>query len=346
MTTPETENKTNRGQLWLGVGVSLICLIFIFIFVEPAEIVDAFRHANYLYLAISGSTVVLFLTLRAVRWRFLLRNQIPFWSVFHVQNIGYMLNVFLPARLGDVARSVLVGSIPPVTIATGFSTTVVDRLIDMLFVIAVLPFALASVPTLPDWMRSGAVGTGVVALTGIVLLVIAANQRPFARKASTAIFNRIHFLNTESWVRRVDDLLKGLDVFTSIKDGLLLIGLTILVWLPIMSAYYIGMKAVGLEPTVGTAVFTFCAAALSVALPSSPGQIGVFHAGVIAALTLAGYPEPQSASFAFAYHALNMLLIPTLLGLVGLAATGATLQQVMTTTQTYLRRNKQGRVGE
>ena len=333
----DTNSTPNKKQLWAGIAVSLISLVLIFVFIKPAEIINALRQANYFYLALGSAAVLFFFLFRAVRWRFLLRSQAPYWPVFHIQNIGYFLNAFLPARLGDFARAVLVGSIPPVTIATGLSTTVVDRLVDMVFVVAVLPFTLASVAELPDWMEAGARATGVVAIAGIVVLIIAANQRPFVERIATAALNRIPFMDTASWTRRVDDLLKGLDALSSPKEGLILILLTILVWLPIIFAYYMGMTAVGLDVTWVTAVFVFAAAALSVALPSSPGQIGVYHAGVIAALTLLGQPEPAAASFAFSYHALNMILIPTILGVTGLAATGSTFKTVIENTQAFMR---------
>ncbi len=333
----ETNSASNKKQLWAGIAVSLISLILIFVFIKPADIINAFQQADFFYLALGSAAVFLFFIFRAVRWRFLLRNQAPYWPVFHIQNIGYMLNAFLPARLGDFARAVLVGSIPPVTIATGLSTTVVDRLVDMVFVVAALPFTLASVAELPDWMEAGARATGIAAVAGIVVLIIAANQRPFVERIATAALNRIPFMDTAGWTRRVDDLLKGLDALSSPKDGLILILLTLLVWLPIIFAYYIGMTAVGLNATWVTAVFVFAAAALSVALPSSPGQIGVYHAGVIAALTLLGQPEPAAASFAFSYHALNMILIPAILGVIGLTATGSTFKTVVHNTQAFIK---------
>jgi uncharacterized protein (TIRG00374 family) len=180
----------------------------------------------------------------------------------------------------------------------------------------------------------------VAAIVGIIILIVAANQRPLARRVSTAVFSRISFLDTQTWVRRIDDLLKGLDALSHPKDGLILIVLTIVVWLPIIAAYYMALTAVGLDVTWPMAIFVFCAAAFSVALPSSPGQIGVFHTAIIAAITLMGLPNSEAGSFAFAYHGLNMIIMPIVMGVIGLAATGSTLQNVWHTTQSYLRRQK------
>lgn len=329
----------DRRQLWIGTAVSLLCLIAIFLFIDPRDIIDAFRHANYAYLGLTGLGVLLFMLIRAIRWRFMMGNQVRYGQVFHVQNIGYMLNMYLPFRLGDVARAVLMGSVPPLTISQSISTMVVERVLDMMFIVALLPFTLAYAPTLPPEFQRAALITGVLAVIAIVVLIVAANQRPFFRRLATLILNRIPRLNTDTWVRRVDDVLKGLDSLTRLKDGVILLTLSVLVWLPIIFAYWIGMRAVGLDVTVPMAAFVVCAAALSIAAPSSPGGVGVFQAGVTAALALLGQPAAASASFAFAYHAMNYLML-TILGLIGIAATGSTIGAVVRTTQNYMKREK------
>ncbi len=331
--------QKDRRQFWLGMAISALCLVAIFFFIKPRDIIDAFRHVNYVYLAMSAVGILVFMVVRAIRWQFMLSSQLRYGQVFHVQNIGYMLNMYLPFRLGDVGRAVLMGSVPPVSIVQSISTMVVERLLDMMFIVALLPFTLASVPILPPELRQAALVTGIIALTAIIVLIVAANQRPFFHRLATAVFNRIPHLNTKTWVRRVDDMLKGLDSLTRLKDGAMLLILSILVWLPIIFAYQVGMTAVGLDVTTPMAAFVVCAAALSIAAPSSPGGVGVFQAGVIGALTLLGQPDAESASFAFAYHAMNYLNL-TLLGLIGLTATGSTFGHVLQTTQNYLKRQK------
>lgn len=333
------QEKEKQRQFWLGIGVSLLCLMGIFFLIDPAEIWTALKTADYRFVLLSASGIVSFLLLRAVRWRFMLNNDIPYARVFHIQNIGYMLSMLLPFRLGDVARAVLVGNVPPVTISRGLSTMVVERLLDMLFFVTLLPFTLAAVDTLPVWMQSFARLSGFIAIAAIVVLIIAANQRARVGRVVTAVFNHIPFLDTIAWTRRVDDLLAGLNTLTHLRDGLMLILLSILVWLPILLAYYAGLRAVGLHPTVAMTGFTVAAAAFSVAAPSSPGQVGVYHAGVIAALQLLGQPEVAAASFAFGYHALNTLIMISV-GLIGLAATGEAMGNVVRSTQQFMRKKE------
>ena len=330
----EQSNK-NRRQVWLGILISLISLAAIFFFIRPQEILVALQTTRYGYLIFTGLGIIAFLAIRAVRWRYMLHNDAPWATVFHIQNIGYLLSSVLPLRIGDVARAVLIGSVPPITISRGISTMVVERVLDMLFIIALLPFALSGVEQMPDWMRAGAQAMGVAAIGGIVVLIIAANQRERATHLVESILEHIPFLDTAAWTARADNFLAGLDSLTNFKDAAWLILLTIATWLPIIGAYYAMLLAVNLDPSLVMAAFVVCAAALSVALPSSPGQIGVFHAGVIAALQVWGQPEAQAASFAFLYHALNTAIMIGF-GIVGIFATGSTFRQVVDSTQEFI----------
>ncbi|MCP4419089.1 MAG: flippase-like domain-containing protein [Chloroflexi bacterium] len=383
----ESSNQ-DRRQFWIGIGISIISIVLILLLVNPAEIVTSLRQADVSFIALSGLGIFLFMVIRAVRWRFMLGNELSGSQVFHVQNIGYMFNMVLPFRLGDVARAVLIGNVPPMTLARGLSTMVVERILDMMFIVALLPFTLAEVATLPSWIQDGARASGFVALTAIGLLIIAANQRPlttrwatavFNRISSlnteqwigfmnelldglnsltwlkdsltldllstlvrwaTAVFNRISSLNTEQWIGRMNELLDGLNSLTRLKDSLILILLSILVWIPILFAYQAGIRAVGGQVSLLAASFVVCAAALSIALPSSPGQIGVFHLGVTAALLALGQSENVAGGFAIVYHALNLIGM-IILGLIGLTRIGTTFRSVIATTQQFMQRKKE-----
>ncbi len=334
------ENTSGSRSLraWVGIFISLVCLAAIFFFIDPAQIWQALLTARYDYLALSGVAFIVFMLLRAVRWRFMLRNQVAYGQVFHVQNIGYMLTNLLPLRIGDVARAVLIGNVPPVTIAQGVSTMVVERVLDLLFMAALLPLTLAQFETVPAGIRTIALNAGIIAILATFLLILAANQRPRASRLAHAILQRIRFLSADVWSRRIDDLLGGLQSLSRWRDALLLLGLSILVWMPVIAAYYWGLLAAHLLPTWAMAGFVVCAAALSIAAPSSPGQVGVYHAGVIAALTqVLAQPEAQSASFAFLYHAMTFVL-NLLLGIIGLRFVGATLDNVVNMTRRLSRK--------
>ncbi len=338
----QSPNK-RQWQLWVGILVGLACLAAVFYFyARPGEIIDNLRHVNWGYLLLGALGVTVFLVIRAVRWRFMLDNQPPLGQVFHIQNIGYMLTQLLPLRLGDVARAILIGNVPPVTITQGISTMVVERLLDMLVIVVLLPFTLSGVQVLPEWMRSFALLSGFAAIGGIIILVVAANQRPRALRVADGLMARLlPFLNRETWLRRFDGLLVGLKSLTSLRDGLLLTVLSILVWIPVILAYYFTMRAVGLEPSWVMTGFVVCAAAFSVAVPSTPGQAGPYHFAVITALQLYGQPAIESASFAFLYHVMNIVVM-VIFGAIGILGTGVTFRHVLSSAQSFVARRQAG----
>lgn len=329
--------KQQKIQLFIGILVSVICLVAIFVFIPIQDVLDALRTANYGYLGLTALSIIGFLILRAIRWRFMLNNAPPYSQIFHIQNIGYMLTNILPFRLGDVARGVLIGNVPPVTLAQGVSTMVMERILDMLFIVTLLPFAFASVDNLsPDAQKyqDAARVVGYIAVAGVVVMIIAANMRPQARRIATFILDKIPFLKTETWVKIVDDLLAGLSSFTRLRDGVILLVLSVVTWLPIIIAYYFGMIGVGLEPSWAVAAVTVCGAALGIAAPSSPGQLGVFEVAVIAMMVLVGQPKEQATAFAVLYHAINFLSM-NILGIIGLRGIGSTWQNVVDMARSF-----------
>jgi uncharacterized protein (TIRG00374 family) len=336
-----TGDRKKQIQFWLGMAISAACLVAIFVIVDPQAILAALRDAHFGYVALSAVGIVLFLLLRAVRWRFILDNEVNWNRVFHIQNVGYLLTFILPFRLGDVARAVLIGNVPPVTVPKGISTMVVERVLDLLFVVTLLPFTLAGARVLAPGIRSAARLSGIAALVAIVVLIVAANQRPRARRMVTALLDRVPILNGARWAGHFDELLAGLKSLTRLKDGLVLLSLSVLIWTPIILAYFTGMRAVNLEPSLSMAALVVCVAALSITAPSSPGQVGVFHAGVTFALVqILNQPQAASASFAFLYHALNFAVV-IVLGLIGIYSIGGTLGNVVTMAQGLFNRNRE-----
>lgn len=332
----EQNSHKAQWQLWLGVVVGVACLAAVFVFfARPGEIIESLKHVHLGYLLLGMLGVLAFMVIRAIRLLFMLDNSIPYSKVFHIQNIGYMLSQLLPLRLGDVARVVLIGNVPPVTMAQGLSTLVIERLLDLLLIVILLPFAASGISDLPEWMRSFAQGSGLIAIASIGLLIIAANQRERTLRIVNGLIGRLlPFLDRPTWVNRFDGLLLGLKSLTNLRDGLILAFLTIMIWAPIIIAYYFTMLAVNLEPTWIMAAFVVCAAALSVAVPSTPGQAGPFHFAVIAALQLFGQPAAESASFAFLYH-IGSLLVMVILGVIGIFSTGVTFSHVINSARSF-----------
>lgn len=338
----ESKGSSNRLRFWIGIVVSALCLAAVFLFVDPAEIIATVAKTRLEMWLLAATSLVAFMLLRAVRWRFMLNSgldrslTVPYWRVFHIQNIGYLLSNLLPFRLGDVARAVLIGSVPPLTISRGLSTMVAERVFDLAFIVLLFPFTLGGAAAVPTEVNAIVRAAGLAAFAAIGVLVIAANQRQRAVRLARAVLERVPRINTDSWIRRINDLLLGLDSLTRFKDGLALLLLSIAVWLPIIAGYYLGLLAVNLDVSLQQAAFVVCIAAFSVTAPSSPGQVGVFEASVTFAIAgILGFPEAEAAAFAVLYHVINYAVLG-ILGILGITLTGETFSNVVASARSMV----------
>ncbi|MCB8943811.1 MAG: flippase-like domain-containing protein [Ardenticatenaceae bacterium] len=308
--------KTNKQiQLLVGIVVSVVCVTAVFWLIDPAEVVVALQEANFAYLGLTGLYIVVYMGLRALRWRYLLQDRVGIRPLFHVQNMGAMLTQLLPLRLGDVARAVMVGQMPRLTVAQGMSTMMVERVLDMLLIVLLLPLTLSEAQTLPTWMQQGAKVSSLLA--GVVLVVLMILVRRWAGVRGWLV---TAVPRSQKFLPQADNLMSGLNALAHWRSAFFLFILTVFTWLPVVLAYSSALIAVNLPPDLNIAAFVMCAGALSVAAPSSPGQIGVFHVGVTSALALWGQPEAAALSLAILYHAANFVVM-VLLGVVGFLAT-------------------------
>lgn len=330
-----------RVRIVLGLLVSAACLASVLFFVRPADIVSAAADARVDYLFLTALSLLAFLIIRAIRWRFMLQGGqevqriVSYKPVFHIQNIGYLLNNLMPFRLGDIARAVLIGKTRAVSTSTGLSTMVVERALDLLLMAILFPLSLSAIGQVPSEIRGAAQFAGLAAAAALLVLLLVANQPTRARALTRSILGRLPLRDTDPWLQRADDLLLGLETLSGLRDGLTLLLLSVAVWVPIVLGYWTGMRAVGISGDLIEATMVVTVAAFSVTAPSSPGQVGVFEAGVTFALaTVLGYADASAAAFAILYHLTNYLVI-ALLGVAGILSTGTTLRSVVESARAF-----------
>lgn len=318
-----TEKKRSSLSLWIGLAISGICIVVLLQLIDVQEAIHEISTADYRLVALGGLAQVVFLILRTFRWRFMLNHVVKWGQVFHIQNIGYMLTMLLPFRLGDLIRAYLIGRVKPLNFMQGASSMVLERILDLLVIIILFPFAIQGLPELPNSVQNAAYIFGAAAVIGVGVLIFMANMPDLFRNMARWVLDQIPFMDTEIWLERLDGIVAGLDSLTSVKNAAYLLASSFVIWLPILYSYWITMQAVGIEASWSVAIFTVCIAAFGVAVPSSPGQIGVFEAAVsLALVTAVGQAvSTTAASFGIIYHAVQYLVLITV-GVIGLIAQG------------------------
>src|SRR6185503_7964227 len=145
------------AKRWLpGALISILLIAAILYFVDLGAMVDAIRNANYGLLGIALVIGFIWMGVRAIVWRTLLRERASLKDVFFTVGEGYLLNNFLPFRLGEIGRAFLLSRKSDPSANSGQSlrfgdilpTIVIERAVDLVFsaiiFLSALPFVVGA----------------------------------------------------------------------------------------------------------------------------------------------------------------------------------------------------------
>jgi uncharacterized protein (TIRG00374 family) len=307
-----------KWQLWVGLVVSGAALALALLGIDLRRVVDTLAQAEYIYLIPVTAGMLAYLVSRAVRWRLLLGPEVSLSRCFWVTAVGYLVSNVLPFRLGDPGRAVVIGRGGKVSTAAALSTVVVERVLDMLMVVALLAGLTPFVSGAGSAVGAGLVAGGAALAASAVLLLFA--FRPdWGQRVVRLVLGWIPRLDSERWARALDGLFEGLAPLRSGRRGLALLAWSVVTWGCVVAFHWAMLRAFLPQPPALAAPFLVCVLGLGMAVPSSPGAVGVFHAVARYGLTVPfGVPTEEAVTIAFALHAFQYVVV-SLLGLIGLA---------------------------
>jgi uncharacterized protein (TIRG00374 family) len=332
-----------HGRLWLGllgVAVSLGFLYWALRGVKPAEFFADLENANpWLYLT---SVVLATLTFpaRAFRWRIILASggsAVRWTPVWHATAIGFMANNLLPARTGELARAYAAARLVDVPLARSIGSIAVERVFDGLIIVLLLALAIATFHVAGAAEVRGTAISSIAAWTGglfIVLLgllffLVHAPREALAWLAA-ALRRALPARAAEFVVRVTRSFIDGLTVLRSPYDFARVVAWSLAVWLINAAAFYAAFLAFHLGPLPLTSPLLLQGiVAVGVAIPASPGFIGVFEGTAVFALGLYGVARTPAASMALGTH-IGWFIPITVIGLWRLARSGLSLKDITT----------------
>jgi len=158
------------------------------------------------------------------------------------------------------------------------------------------------------------------------VLLLLAFRPDWGRRAVRWALARVPRVNPDRWAQALDGLFDGLAPLRSGRRGLALLAWSVVAWACVVFFYWTLLRAFLPHPPALAAPFLVCVLGLGMAVPSSPGTVGVFHAVARYALTVPfAVPVDQAVTIAFAAHAFQYLMM-CLLGLAGLARESLSLE--------------------
>ena len=322
MSAPQVASPRGHNPLVLVAGI----LVSVLLFWWAARGLDLGQVLRQLRTLPPGPVVLtvvvatLTFPLRLVRWRWLLRTPtgpLPWPVGWHAIAIGFMGNNVLPFRAGEPLRAWVASRLADVRWSGAFASIALERVLDLMTVVGLLVLALVTA-TLPPGLRI--MGMDVPALARVVAIASSAallmaalvlvRPAPFI-----ALIRRL-----VPWPRVADRLVSLLE---GVREGVAalrspvrlaaVVAGSLAVWLVNALSFYLLFPAFGIEAGFSAALVLQAALVFGVAVPSTPGYIGVFEAVIVAILGLYGVPQQEAFAYAVTYHATTFVPI-TLLG--------------------------------
>jgi hypothetical protein len=287
------------GRVWLGVAVSAACVLLAARQVDWQRTLAALTAAQPLLLLAGGLSMIAMFQLFAVRWAILLEGiaPLPVPVAFAYLMIGYFANTALPMRLGDAVRVALLGRRREVRASVLLGTVVVERLVDLFFLL-VIAISMLWIVDLPPLLRGGllsaaAAGLGLVVVVGALALgerrlVDLAGRLP--RLPAGVVPARLAAVvaRVATGTRAVREPRQLARVFAA----------TGLAWCAAAVGTALWIQAFGIAAPPYACLLVLAAVNLGGAVPSSPGGIGVYH--TLAMLALSVWVADSNIALAYA----------------------------------------------
>jgi hypothetical protein len=312
-------------KFWLGMAISALALYFTLRDVDFGAFARAIATAEATWLIPAAGCFMAALLIRAWRWATLM-GEAPLAMVFHAMNIGYMLNMMLPFRMGEIGRAVVIGQRTTVSTATAMSSVVVERLLDLAAVVLMFAGFAIFIPTDAALSQAAVLSTGLI----IALLIVLGGviwQSARVERIAAQVLARLPRIDAQRWLRRYRDFCAGFKLINSAKRLAIVSATTVGIWLvQVLLAYFV--MAAFLPARLDQAGLVLVAANLGGAAPSAPGGLGPVQFFARTALVIPFDVDlTQATAFVFVWS-LSQQLSLIGLGLIGLARIGLSFGQL------------------
>lgn len=315
------------SKRWLpGALISIALIAAILYFVDFNTMLTALRNADYRLIALAVTLSFVWMFIRAKVWQTLLRDRPTYKDVLFTTGEGYLLNNFLPFRLGEFGRAFLISrKSGGLQFSEVIPTIVIERAVDLVFSAVIF---LVSLPYVVGAEGSANIGyiVGGLMVFGLVMMYILARNNQWALDLFHKLSARFPSLQKVGG-SFLESFFQGLGVLT---DGWLFIRFLFwmtLNWTIALLAYYLIILAFFPQAQWVWGFFGLGMAAFGGAIPSAPGGVGTFEGAVTFALSM--FTTDSSTALAAAltmrmYNYLNSGVI----GTIGLLSEGQTLSGV------------------
>lgn len=315
--TAAPQRPKSKLVYWLiAFALAGILLYFSLRGIDWTGVWHTLTHANLGLVAVAAGIVTVSLFLRAVRWRVLLLAQghVDVATAFWATSAGYFGNNFLPARAGELVRTMMVSSRCGLGRMFVLTTALSERLCDAITLVVISSIVLLTLPVRPGWFDHAARPFAILGLGGALSIAVLPRLEGLLR-------HLLGLLPVPDGLRdklryAMEQILVGIRSFHDPGRLFRFLGLTMIIWFGDGIATIVGMHSLGMSVSLPLALLLITGLGLGSALPSTPGYVGIYQFVAVSVLTPFGFSKTDAIAYILLAQALQYVVI-TVWGLIG-----------------------------
>jgi len=229
--------------------------------------------------------------------------------------VGYMGNAYLPARAGEILRSVFLGREKQLGVSFVLATALTERALDVIALVIIGSIAMLGQSSIPLELQNAVWVTTSIGVTGLIFILV----MPYQEKFVFSVLNKLPLPNRFRVMlnEQISRFLIGMRSLQNTKRLTSFIALTIIIWLVDALINVISVHIIGQNLNIGQALILLAALGLSSAIPSTPGYIGVYQFVAVIVLVPFGFSRADALAYILISQILSYAII-TFWGLIGL----------------------------
>jgi hypothetical protein len=221
---------------------------------------------------------------------------------------GYLGNSILPARAGEIIRSIYIAKENKLSVSFVLSTGFVERFMDLIALVILGSLSLASAGIISTQLESAIRAMTVIATIGLFIILII----PYLGQGIVSFISSLSAIKSsarEKIIEFLKQFLRGVEALHHPGRAGTFILYTCLIW---------GMDGVGtiilghalhLKITITQSILLIASLGLSSAIPSTPGYVGIYQFVAINVLEPFGITNANALALIIFLQVTNLITV-------------------------------------
>lgn len=300
----------SKAVYWIAAcALAAVLLYYSLRGIHWAEVWQTLVRAKAVYVGMAAALMTIALFLRAVRWRVLLRAAAPvdIPSAFWATAAGYFGNNFLPARAGELVRTMMISTRWGISKTFVLTTALSERICDAIVLIVITSVVLLILPQTPGWIEQARIPFAVVGFGGVLCIALL----PPLEKVWHSLLKSLPLPG--GFREKVRDILEhillGIRTFHDSKRLAAFIGFTAVIWCCDATGTVLGMRSLGLNLSYPVAFLLITGIGLGSAMAATPGYVGIYQFVAVSVLTQFGFRKEDALAYSLLAQAIQYLIL-------------------------------------